>query len=111
MTIDRVGVERVRPLSTPAASGWPGRWRGRSAAAISPRPSGTPPRHGSLDHRPPGLADREIVVEAIVESADEKVAVFEQIDKMCDSADRDLRVEHLVDPDHPAGRGHRSGPE
>src|ERR1700704_3273862 len=31
------------------------------------------------------VADREIVIEAVVESADEKIAVFEKIDKILES--------------------------
>ena len=52
------------------------------------------------------LADRQLVVEAVVESEAEKVAVFEALDKVVDGARCRPGLEHLVDPDHEAGHGH-----
>ena len=54
------------------------------------------------------LADRDLVIEAIVENEEAKVDLFAQLDKIVESR-RDPGVQHLLDPDHEAGRRRPSG--
>ena len=54
------------------------------------------------------LADRQLVVEAVREFEDEKLEVFRSLGKIVIDERRDPGVEHVVDPDHEAGRRQRA---
>ena len=48
-------------------------------------------------------ADRQLVVEAVVEDEAVKTAIFAELDKVVTDPERRARVEHLLHPDHEAG--------
>ena len=52
------------------------------------------------------MADRQLVIEAVVENEPAKIEVFALLDKVVESTRRHPRLEHLVDPHHEAGHGH-----
>ncbi len=52
------------------------------------------------------FADRDVVIEAVVEDEHEKVAIFAALGKIV-AAGLPAGQQHLVDPDHEAGRGDR----
>ena len=56
------------------------------------------------------LADRQLVVEAVIEDEASKVDVFRALDKVVTDADGDPGQQHQLDPDHEARHRHRSGP-
>ena len=62
------------------------------------------------DRRSTSSADADYVVEAIVENADAKRALFASLDAIA-RPDVDPRVEHLVDLDHRCSARRRSGPD
>ena len=53
------------------------------------------------------FADRQLVVEAVIENEAEKLEVFRGIDKAVEADDAILATQHLVDPGHEAGHGHQ----
>ena len=97
---------RARQRPTPAGTGSEGRSSGpRRARQDRVRGRRARPDPGG-DHLEE-LADRELVVEAIVEDEGAKTELFAALDKIVDVARRDPGVQHVVDPDHEARRGHR----
>ena len=54
------------------------------------------------------LADRQLVVEAVVEDEQSKVDVFRALDKVVEDRDADARQQHQLDPDHEARHRHRA---
>ena len=56
------------------------------------------------------LADRQLVVEAVIEDESLKTEVFTALDKVVESTDAILASNTQLDPDHEARHGHAAGP-
>jgi 3-hydroxybutyryl-CoA dehydrogenase len=54
------------------------------------------------------LADRQLVVEAVIEDEAAKVEVFRALDKVVTDESAILGQQHQLDPDHEAGHRHRA---
>ena len=99
----------TKPPSRRAARASRPRCRGRCGRASSTT-TRRPPRSARVRFVTDigELADRQLVVEAVREFEDEKLEVFRSLGKIVDRRRRDPGVEHVVDPDHEAGDGHRA---